>query len=209
MILLVVAAIAAAVITIKALIAVNEALKKHFAEVSERLKPFSASIQAADARGEVAKLRDDVRAARNIGPMLGRFNEAQGRIERAVDRVYRAIEGPLLDVVVPFIEYAGNNLEVLSKAAEQISEIARRLDIVKGPLVRIQEDINRMLGVQINEANKLPPEMDILGAFNKKPDLAVTWRGLTFGADEDKMIAGPGGNGAATFENPLPKIGVP
>ncbi len=207
-ILAVIAAMAVVVVTMKALIAVNEALKRHFVDVTEKLKPFSAAIQAADSRAEIGRLRDDVRAARNLGPALGRFNEAQSRIERSIDRVWRAIEGPMLDNVIPFIEYAANNLEIISKGAEQVSEIVRRFENLKLPITRIQESVNRLLGMKEEERNALPPEMDILGAFNNKPDLSVTWNGVRFAGDDDRAVMGDS-EAFTKFENPLPRVGVP
>ena len=202
----VVVTIGAAIVAVKALTTINTALKARFGEVSERLKPFSAGIQAADARAGVAKLRQDVEFAGRLGGRVGRFNEAENRIERALDRIGNTINGPLLNIVLPFVERAAGLIEGGAKAFDAITTIADKVGLLRSPLAELIDIENKILGFSKDEAMKLPPEADVIGVFNAEPFLSVNWRGRTFGADEGREL---GAADKKTYASPLPVVGIP
>lgn len=197
-----VAVVGAAIVATRALIAANESLRKHIAEVADRLRPFSAEIQAADARIEIAKLKQDIEQANQNGGRVGRFQEAQARIDRGLSRIAAAVEGPLLDAVTPLVEHVAGVLEIASKGFSALTTIANNLGFLKPNFIRLLEVQNKLLGFAQDESNQLPPEADILGAFSREPDLTINFQGRIFAGDGDELQFG-----RLQFANPLPIAG--
>lgn len=196
--LAVVAAVGAATLAVRGLIEANNSLRKHVAEVADRLRPFSASIQAADARIEVARLRQDIERAQQNGGRAAQFNEAQAKIDRALSRIATAIEGPLLDAVTPVAEAVGDLLEISGKILNVVTQVANAGGAARGVVKTILETQLGILQIAREEHNELPPEADLLGAFANAPDLPVFFDGRVFNGD------GPANFGRAQFREPLP-----
>jgi len=197
-----VAVVGAAVVAIRGLIAANDALRKHIAEVAERLRPFSAEIQAASARIEVAQLRQDIEQANANGGRVARFQEAQSRLDRGLSRIAAAVEGPLLDAVTPLVEHVAGVVEVGGKIFAGVTEVLNALGFFKPTFIRLLEVQNRLLGFAQDEANELPPEADILGAFNSLPDLTVNFNGRIFSGNGEANF------GKLEFRQALPNVGL-
>lgn len=197
-----VAVVGAATIAVRGLIAANDALRKHVAEVAERLRPFSAEIQAASARIEVAQLRQDIEQANANGGRVARFTEAQAKLDRGLSRIAAAVEGPLLDAVTPLVEHVAGVVEVGGKIFAGVTDALNALGFFKPSFIRLLEVQNRLLGFAQDEANELPPEADILGAFNSLPDLTVNFNGRVFGGNGEVNF------GRLEFRQALPNAGL-
>lgn len=197
-----VAVVGASVVATKLLIRSNEKLREQFKERARQFAPFSREIQVQQVQSEVAQLRQDIEFARRLGPRTAQFNEAEDRLARAVDRISLAIDEIKLNSLTPIIE-------LVAKGAENVAEVAQAVAIVNTLFDNGFKKIISVLSLSQKgderERNKIPPEADILGAFNREPDLNVEWNGEVFGDDEKlgrNLIRG------ARFDG-LPEIALP
>lgn len=175
-----VVAIGGLILVTRALIGVNERLKANFAEVAERLRPFSGQLQGSQVRIEIEQLKLDIENAKRLGQRVGTFQEEQSRISRAWQRIYAIIEGPILDVLNPILKGVAFISETLAFGFGVLETIK---DGILNPIKALKNIGQELLGIQKSKALSLPPEADILSAFSARPYLTVTYGGRVYGDD--------------------------
>ena len=181
----------ALVLGIKALVSINRQLNERSRMLSERFQQFSSDLQISNARSQVERLQQDVAFARTLGPRLARFNRAQDKMALSIDRLTRTVEGPILDALIPILESVSKFIVINEKVFTKIIQILDDSNLLKFPGQDILEALNNLVGAADVEANKLPPEADILGFFNQLSDLEVTWNGRKFNSKNGQLAANP------------------
>lgn len=197
-----VAVVGASVLATKLLIRSNNKLRDQFKERARQFAPFSRDIALQQAQSNVAQLRQDITFARRLGPRTATFNKAQDRIARAADRISLAIDEIKLDTLTPLIQLAATGVENAANIAQAVSALNSLVKRAVSQVIDLQKLTQKEAERQ---NNKLPPEADILGAFNREGDLTVEWNNNIWGDDEKlgrNLIRG------ARFEG-LPEIAIP
>lgn len=187
---------------IKALVAVNEALRKRFGEMIERAERYSPALQAVAAQAEIAKTLQALKIARRDGEGLARFAKTQNSTAMAIQDLKDTLSSILLEGVNPILEFIAQDVKNAAGFGAGLLEAFR-------PMVKanagILEGINAIRGAKRKEEFNLPPEADIFGLFQRRPDLKLFWNGRQWGGDKSQSFE----IDKAEFDGPLPQVRLP
>jgi hypothetical protein len=91
---------------------------EYFVERGKELQPYSASLTAAGARSDVAKIQNDMADAEALGPGIARLTDLQTEIWSDTQDLLRPIKEVVVDVLVEMMTEIRDGIAAMREVAE-------------------------------------------------------------------------------------------
>lgn len=139
-----------------ALAMTTRALDQQFRQRADEIAPFSPDLIVSRAQNQIAKMRQDMQAAKTIGPGLAQYEDSKASIGRSMQRLEDAVTKGILD-------NSNEALRFIATIAEAVSRLAPAIE--KGAGMMTQEGLTRLLSPFLGEGMARA----VVGAFANTP----------------------------------------
>lgn len=163
---------------------------------AQELSAFSAEIARANARAQVAAIRQQVRSAGTGGAEIARLVETQSRMSVAMTRILDLLQRDVLRILNPVLEWIARGVEIAADLLEYMVAIRDSLleilaqpwkaldllDVIAGNLAKIKTNTTKEAGdfltMFLQEADLTLDDLDFLQRSRDRGGMPVAAGGF-------------------------------
>lgn len=172
-------------------------------EQAKSLANYDATLAAAQARSQIAAIKQDLESASYLGNELARLTDAQTKVAVNTQRILDVLEKTVLTALLPLIESVAGGVETIANNPLLQQALANLLLLI--PVLRelkIAIDLlNLFRGSEEKEADRKALDSNFFAIFEKLKDL-----GIDDPAGREPAAGTPRNNVEATGFGNLPMI---
>jgi cell division protein FtsB len=153
-------------------------LNQRIDEQSQSLSAYSATLASAQARAQVANLRQDIRSAQSLGPELAALVESQTRRDVAAKQIADKFESFILPIRTSMMKVEATVLESLVSGGGYLKTVAQgTLEVAAGQaelgdiMKRIEEQNKK---AENKKNNEFIQAGDFRGLFDSLDELDIS-----------------------------------
>jgi hypothetical protein len=163
-----------------------------FNQRARQLAPYSGAITAAQVQAQARTRRADIEEARDLGPDLARFIEAQNSASLELRQAIEPLKRFIIDTLADFWEWA---TDFMRNARGDIAAVSKAIELIGQAIV---EAIQLHVGRSTEILGSIPKEMQkaFEEATKKNQASKVPW-GVEQAWDLANIAGMPGGGAAA------------